>query len=81
MEISDVFFVIFDVVTGIALAAGGFTAAGVVYVFNKGKYSPLVRPAILTALFGYGLAGFGVFFDVGRLEYRIRTFTRSICCG
>ncbi len=56
----------FDVVTGIALAAGGFTTAAVVYVFNKGQYSPLVRPAILTALFGYALAGFGVVFDVGR---------------
>ncbi len=56
----------FDVVCGIALAAGGFTTAALVYIFNKGKYSPLVRPAILTALFGYALAGFGVFFDVGR---------------
>ncbi len=56
----------FDVVCGIALAAGGFTTAAMVYIFNRGQYSPLVRPAILTALFGYALAGFGVFFDIGR---------------
>ena len=56
----------FDVVVGIALAAGGFVTAAVVYVLNKGKYSPLVRPAVLTALLGYAMAAFGVFVDVGR---------------
>ena len=56
----------FDVVIGIALAAGGFTTAALVYVFNKGKYSPLVRPAVLTAMLGYGLAGFSIVLDVGR---------------
>ncbi|MCF8431392.1 MAG: Ni/Fe-hydrogenase cytochrome b subunit, partial [Melioribacteraceae bacterium] len=56
----------FDVVTGIALAAGGFTTAALVYVFNKGEYSPLVRPALLTALLGYGIAGFSIILDVGR---------------
>lgn len=56
----------FDVVTGIALAAGGFTTAAVVYIFNKGQYSPLVRPALLTALLGYGIAGLSIVLDVGR---------------
>ncbi len=56
----------FDVVIGIALAAGGFTTAALVYIFNKGKYSPLVRPAVLTALLGYGLAGFSIILDIGR---------------
>ncbi|MCK5221663.1 MAG: Ni/Fe-hydrogenase cytochrome b subunit, partial [Candidatus Aminicenantes bacterium] len=56
----------FDVVIGIALAAGGFTTAALVYIFNKGKYSPLVRPAVLTAMLGYGLAGFSIVLDVGR---------------
>ncbi|MGH9141958.1 MAG: Ni/Fe-hydrogenase cytochrome b subunit, partial [Thermoanaerobaculia bacterium] len=37
-----------DVVTGTALACGGYAVALVVYIFNKGKYHPLVRPAILT---------------------------------
>ena len=56
----------FDVVIGIALAAGGFTTAALVYIFNKGKYSPLVRPAVLTAMLGYGLAGMSIVLDVGR---------------
>ncbi len=56
----------FDVVIGIALAAGGFTTAALVYIFNKGKYSPLVRPAVLTAMLGYALAGTSIVLDVGR---------------
>ncbi len=56
----------FDVVVGIALAAGGFVTAAMVYIFNMGRYSPLVRPAVLTALLGYSMAAFGVVIDVGR---------------
>jgi Ni/Fe-hydrogenase subunit HybB-like protein len=33
---------------------------------NKGKYHPLVRPAVLTSALGYTLAGAGVGLDVGR---------------
>ena len=58
--------IVFDVVVGIALAAGGFVTAAIIYVFNRGQYSPLVRPAVLTALLGYAMAAFGVFIDVGR---------------
>lgn len=58
--------VVYDVVVGTALACGGYALAFVVYVFNKGKYHPLVRPAILASLFGYALGGFGAFFDMGR---------------
>jgi Ni/Fe-hydrogenase subunit HybB-like protein len=58
--------IVFDVVCGIALAAGGFTMAAAVYIFNRGKYSPLVRPALLTALLGYLLAAFAIVMDVGR---------------
>lgn len=56
----------FDVVTGVALAAGGFTMAALVYIFNGGKYSPLLRPALVTALLGYGVAVLAIVFDVGR---------------
>src|SRR4029079_12084690 len=56
----------FDVVTGTALACGGYSVALLVYVMNKGKYHPLVRPAILTSALGYTLAGPGVGLDVGR---------------
>jgi Ni/Fe-hydrogenase subunit HybB-like protein len=56
----------FDVVTGTALACGGYAVAILVYIFNKGRYSPLVRPALLTSALGYTLAGIGVVLDVGR---------------
>ena len=55
-----------DVVIGSALGASGFTVAFIAYILNRGKYHPLVRPALLTALFGYCMAGLSVFFDIGR---------------
>jgi len=56
----------YDVVTGTALACGGYAVAILVYVLNKGRYHPLVRPAILTSALGYTLAGMGIFIDIGR---------------
>ena len=56
----------FDVVTGTALACGGYAVALLVYIRTKGQYHPLVRPAILTSALGYSLAGIGVGLDVGR---------------
>jgi Ni/Fe-hydrogenase subunit HybB-like protein len=56
----------FDVVTGTALACGGYSVALLVYILNKGKYHPMVRPAILASALGYTLAGIGVGLDVGR---------------
>ena len=58
--------VVFDVVIGSAFACGGFSVAMLVYIFNKGEYHPMVRPALLASLFGYTLAGVGVIFDLGR---------------
>jgi Ni/Fe-hydrogenase subunit HybB-like protein len=58
--------VVVDVVIGSAFACGGFSVAMLVYIFNKGEYHPLVRPALLASLFGYTLAGIGVLFDLGR---------------
>src|SRR5215831_6219236 len=56
----------FDVVTGTALACGGYAVALLVYILNRGRYHPLVRPAVLTSALGYSLAGVGVGLDVGR---------------
>ncbi|HSP16132.1 MAG TPA: Ni/Fe-hydrogenase cytochrome b subunit [Thermoanaerobaculia bacterium] len=56
----------FDVVTGTAFACGGYALAILVYILNKGKYHPLVRPAVLTSALGYSIAGFSVMVDVGR---------------
>lgn len=56
----------FDVVTGTAMACGGYAVAILCYIFNKGKYHPLVRPAILTSALGYSMAGLSIVIDVGR---------------
>jgi Ni/Fe-hydrogenase subunit HybB-like protein len=56
----------FDVVVGTGLASGGYALALLVFVLNQGRYHPLVRPALLTSLLGYGVAGVAVVFDVGR---------------
>ena len=56
----------YDVVIGSAFACGGYAIALLVYIFNRGEYHPLVRPALLASLFGYTLAGVSVIFDLGR---------------
>ena len=56
----------FDVVTGTALACGGYSMALLVYILNKGEYHPAIRPAILTSALGYTMAGIGIGLDVGR---------------
>jgi len=63
----------FDVVTGTALACGGYAVALMVYIFNKGKYHPLIRPAVLTSALGYSIAAISIILDVGRpwLMWRI----------
>jgi len=58
--------VVYDIVVGTALACGGYALAVTVYLFNKGKYHPLIRPALVTSLLGYGFAAFGAFVDMGR---------------
>ncbi len=55
-----------DVVLGTAIGCGGFAVGLLVYVLNKGKYHPLIRPAVLTSLLGYGLAAVAVMIDLGR---------------
>jgi Ni/Fe-hydrogenase subunit HybB-like protein len=63
----------FDVVTGTALACGGYAMALLVYIFNRGHYHPLVRPALLTSALGYSVAAIAIIVDVGRpwFIYRI----------
>lgn len=58
--------VVYDIVVGTALACGGYALAVTVYVFNNGRYHPLIRTALLTSLIGYGFAAFGAFVDMGR---------------
>ena len=58
--------VVVDIVIGTAFGCGGFAMALLVYIFNRGEYHPLMRPALLGGLFGYTLAGCAVIFDLGR---------------
>ncbi|MBI2955866.1 MAG: Ni/Fe-hydrogenase cytochrome b subunit [Acidobacteria bacterium] len=60
----------FDVLCGVGLAAGGFTLAAIVHIFNIERYKPILRPAILTAFLGYLLVILALLFDLGR-PYRI----------
>jgi Ni/Fe-hydrogenase subunit HybB-like protein len=55
----------FDVMAGVALAAGGFVLAGTVYIFGLERYRPFVRPAILTAFLGYVAVAVGLLYDLG----------------
>jgi len=56
----------FDVMSGVALAAGGFVIAATVHIFHREKYEPLLRPAILTAFLGYLLVVVGLLYDLGQ---------------
>lgn len=55
-----------DVAVGTGLASGGYALAFMVFILNRGRYHRLVRPALLTSLLGYGMAGVAVMFDLGR---------------
>jgi Ni/Fe-hydrogenase subunit HybB-like protein len=55
-----------DVLTGVALAAGGFSITAAVYIFNMKKYKSIARPAILTAFVGYAIVLVGLSIDVGK---------------
>jgi Ni/Fe-hydrogenase subunit HybB-like protein len=58
--------IVVDVMIGTAFGCAGYAIALVVYVLNRGEYHPLVRPAMMAGLFGYGLAGMAVIVDLGR---------------
>jgi len=68
----------FDVVTGTALACGGYALAILIYIVNRGQYHPMIRPALLTSALGYSMAGLSIFVDVGRgwLLYRVPLWFR-----
>jgi Ni/Fe-hydrogenase subunit HybB-like protein len=55
----------FDVMGGVALAAGGFIITAAVYIFKLERYHAVVRPAVLTAFLGYAAVVIGLLFDLG----------------
>jgi Ni/Fe-hydrogenase subunit HybB-like protein len=56
----------FDILCGVGLAAGGFTIAATVYIFNIKRFRPILRPTILTAFLGYVLVIVALMYDLGR---------------
>jgi len=60
------FWIGFDCLCGVMLAAGGFCIVGAVYLFNVESLHSVVRPAVLTAFLGYLLSIVGLLFDLGR---------------
>ncbi len=59
------FWIGFDVMAGVALAAGGFVLAAAVYIFRIEKLRPFLRAAVLTAFLGYVAVAVGLLFDLG----------------
>jgi Ni/Fe-hydrogenase subunit HybB-like protein len=55
----------FDVMGGVALAAGGFIITATVYIFKLERYHSIVRSAVLTAFLGYVAVAVGLLFDLG----------------
>jgi Ni/Fe-hydrogenase subunit HybB-like protein len=55
----------FDVLGGVALAAGGFVITAIVYIMKREEFRPLVKPAVLTAFLGYLAVIVGLLFDLG----------------
>ncbi len=58
--------VVWDVVIATGFACGGYAMALLVYIFNRGEFHPLVRPALTASAFGYSLGGLSVLIDLGR---------------
>jgi Ni/Fe-hydrogenase subunit HybB-like protein len=63
------FWIGFDCLCGVMLAAGAFCMVGAVYLFNVEGLHSVIRPAVLTAFLGYLLFIVGLLFDLGRPWY------------
>ncbi|MGA3126242.1 MAG: NrfD/PsrC family molybdoenzyme membrane anchor subunit [Candidatus Korobacteraceae bacterium] len=55
----------FDVMSGVALASGGFIVTATVYIFKLERFHSITRPAVLTAFLGYAAVAVGLLFDLG----------------
>jgi len=56
----------FDLLVGVALAAGGYVTSAACYLFGLKRFHSAVRPAILTGFLGYALVVLALHYDVGR---------------
>lgn len=62
----------FDLLCGVALAAGGYVTSASCYLFGMKRYHSAVRPAITTAFLGYFFVVVALHYDLGhplRLAY------------
>ena len=55
----------FDVMGGVALAAGGFVITATFYILKKDEFKSVIRPAVLTAFLGYVAVAVGLMADIG----------------
>jgi Ni/Fe-hydrogenase subunit HybB-like protein len=58
----------FDLLCGVALAAGAFVTATAVYIFGLERFRPILRPAILAGFLGYLMVVVALLVDLGRPE-------------
>ncbi|MBL3580960.1 sulfate respiration complex protein HmcC [Oleidesulfovibrio alaskensis] len=64
----------FDLLCGVALAAGGYVTSAACYLFGLKRFHSAVRPAITTAFLGYFFVVIALTYDLGhplRLPYPI----------
>lgn len=64
------FWIGFDILVGIALAAPGLTVGTAIHLFGIKEYHHFARPVILSSLLGYIFAVYALMFDLGRY-YRV----------
>ena len=62
------FWISFDLLTGVAIASGGFIMAGMVEIFELNEFRPLLYPALLTGFLGYILYILALLVDLGHPE-------------
>ncbi|MEW5923221.1 MAG: NrfD/PsrC family molybdoenzyme membrane anchor subunit [Candidatus Zixiibacteriota bacterium] len=55
----------FDVMAGVALAAGGFVITALFYILKREEFHSFVKAAVLTAFLGYIAVIVGLLFDLG----------------
>ncbi|HUB77491.1 MAG TPA: Ni/Fe-hydrogenase cytochrome b subunit [Bryobacteraceae bacterium] len=56
----------FNVTTLTALGSGGYAMALITYVFNRTRYHPLMRTALLTSILSYTVGMMALAVDIGR---------------
>jgi Ni/Fe-hydrogenase subunit HybB-like protein len=56
----------YDVMTGVAIAGGGYVLSFMVYVLHLERYHPIIRVTVLNAFLGYTFAAGSLLLDLGR---------------